>query len=373
MTPLFVSYYTRGSPYEAEAQALSEGLRAFGLSHEICGVTPRGSWEKNCAYKPTFILDMLVKHPGTPIVWVDADARIRRRPDLFDSLDCDIAFHRKGGEELLSGTLYFGPTKAAMEILREWQSRCADNPLEWDQRCLDSVVKENRPGARFGELPASYVSIFDAHMSDAPVILHMQRSRKHHRHVGFQKSATILCPGESLALCDPKPDHLTIGVNRAALAHRCDWWAAMDYPMVRDHCHTVHAQNLLSRKQTIEDTRRKGWVNGFAEVVEIESVQAQFCPPGFEPRLTASCALLFAAKCGCTTIKVYGADWQGTKDYDGVEAGEDRTNERWAKERHEWEDVLIPWLAEQGVKVERHFVCPPGGVAFPAGTQISCV
>lgn len=353
MNPLFVSYFTRGSPYEAEAAALSESLHEFRIPNCIEGVTPLGSWEKNCAYKPTFIGRMMDAHPGRPIVWIDADARLRRFPDLFGKLSCDVAFHRKSGE-LLSGTLYFAPTKASRGIVERWQKSCAEDSRAWDQHCLQSVVQENLPGAVFGELPASYVSIFDAHMCDEPVIEHMQRSRKLKKHANLVRHVAILCPGESLAEHKPEAAHLTIAVNRAALAFECDVWAAMDYPMIRDNWRDVRGYpTLLSRRQTIEDIgRQPERLHRFNGVIAVEDVVPKLQPPT-ETFLTASFALMYAVERGAMKIKVYGADWYGTKDYDGIEAGENRTEDRWAKERHEWEDVLLPWLTEQGVKVER--------------------
>lgn len=63
-------------------------------------------------------------------------------------------------------------------------------------------------------------------------------------------------------------------------------------------------------------------------------------------------AVLLAFSLGATTIDVYGADWTGTRDYDGVEAGENRTPDRWDAERHDW-DILTAWLNERGVIARR--------------------
>lgn len=117
------------------------------------------------------------EHPGRPIVWLDADARVRRPPSLFDSLDCDVAAHWKDGEELLSGTLYIGANDTATELLQEWLTDCQSNPGEWDQRCLQAVLNSSRR-FRIQTLPADYTAIFDAGMSDHPVIEHLQASRR---------------------------------------------------------------------------------------------------------------------------------------------------------------------------------------------------
>lgn len=180
MTPIFVSFFTAGTPYEAEAAELAATLRAFDLPCDIQPLEPQGKWVWNCGMKSMFVRNMMLKHPERSIVWLDADARVRKLPTLLDSLDCDVAFHRRCGE-LLSGTLFFAPTSAAWETVRLWEAACETRPDEWDQRVLDDIVKENVPVARFGELPASYVQIFDAKDMGDPddaVILHTQASRR---------------------------------------------------------------------------------------------------------------------------------------------------------------------------------------------------
>ena len=176
MTPLYVSFFTER--YAAHARDLVETLREFGLAHEVVPVTARGEWVANCAYKPTFLREMRTRHPKRPLVWLDADARIRQYPGWFDDLDCDLAAHRRGGVELLSGTLYFGPRIEATELMRAWAVEQAFFPDQWDQRTLD-IVLGKVPGLKVETLPASYVKIFDAKdMGDDTVIEHLQASRQ---------------------------------------------------------------------------------------------------------------------------------------------------------------------------------------------------
>lgn len=176
MTPTFVSFFTPA--YAAEAAGLVETLDAHGLRHDVVGVPGFGKWTHNCAYKPSFILGMMNKWPGVPLVWLDADARIRQPPTLFDSLDCDVAFHRRHGVELLSGTVYLAPTAPARQLLERWRAECQFFPDQWDQVTLD-VVLPTVPGLRVGALPGSYVRIFDGDdMGPDVVIEHRQASRR---------------------------------------------------------------------------------------------------------------------------------------------------------------------------------------------------
>lgn len=162
-------------------------------------------------------------------------------------------------------------------------------------------------------------------------------------------TALILCPGESLASYVPQPADLVLTVNRAGLAHESDVWCALDYLMIRDNALDVMGNpRLLSRRQTICDTA--GWLGRFPAVMAFEDFPT---PNGFRDMKTMFAAALYAAAQGATSIKVYGCDWMGTKDFDGTEAGEDRTETRWAKEQVAWDSVIVPWLEQRGVSVER--------------------
>ncbi len=189
--PLFVSAFSKGTGYAAEADQLAYTLRALALEHVIVPFESRGSWVKNCAIKPEILLaerahdgnrDLWSRTTLRPVVWLDADARVRSYPELFDGLECDVAFHRKAGRdprgELLSGTLYFGATENAGRLLELWRRECAANPGVTDQRVLDECVLDMR-GLEIVKLPATYCQIFDL-MKDAgtPVIEHMQASRR---------------------------------------------------------------------------------------------------------------------------------------------------------------------------------------------------
>lgn len=177
----FVSYYTPA--YRHEAMALIDTLEAFGLPHVVTEVADRGTWERNCALKPTFIRHHIIR-TDAPVVWVDADARIVQRPELFFNdengyprLRCDVAAHYRWGEELLSGTLYFSGTFRASEICRIWARECEASPGEWDQKVLQRILADGDWDVE--RLPASYTAVFDdPKMTGDAVILHTQASRR---------------------------------------------------------------------------------------------------------------------------------------------------------------------------------------------------
>lgn len=166
-------------------------------------------------------------------------------------------------------------------------------------------------------------------------------------------NAVLLCPGPSLAALDALPPcDVSMAVNRAALRfHGIDWWATLDYPTVKWHKDQVTAPNLLSIRQTITDLGCR--LQQFRQILAFEDI-ADFCPPDLKAQtFSATAGLVGLAYLGAKRIDVYGADWQGMADWDGKEAGENRKDERWAREAYLWNGI-VHYLAGQGVEVHRH-------------------
>ncbi len=162
----------------------------------------------------------------------------------------------------------------------------------------------------------------------------------------------ILCPGPSLAHYDAGDfAGTTIAVNRAAMAHRCDVWAACDYPTIRDfHEQVIGSPILLTRRQTWEDVGRRVKLTPTL----IEDL-FDYLPPNNLPwtLYTANVALVYAAKMGATQIDIFGADWKPeAPDFDGVSVALDRSAERFRNETIIW-GRIVEVLAGRGVRVNR--------------------
>jgi hypothetical protein len=194
--PVFVSYYTENTGYEEEAKRLRASCYRLGLKHDIKPVPNLGSWEKNTSYKPTFIKQMLKKHEGQKVVYVDADAEFVDFPDFFKNIDAEkheIAAHyrewpnRLENKELLSGTIWFSNSDKCKKVVDIWEKHCEMKPDMWDQRALQHVINNIQSCDSLGvfDLPASYCAIFDQNMSSKPVILHHQASRRLKRAVAI--------------------------------------------------------------------------------------------------------------------------------------------------------------------------------------------
>lgn len=187
--PLYVSFYTIGNGYEAEAAELVRSLVAHRLPHCVRGVRLHGStWRSATQYKAEFLRDMQNKYPDRPLVWLDADARVRARPRLFDYLDCHFAAHWYRHAEMLSGTLYFAPGETARKLVEQWIARNLEKP---DGRCAEqrnlARVAARTRGLRVLNLPAEYAWIDGGREVDMsaraygrrhPVIVQEQASRR---------------------------------------------------------------------------------------------------------------------------------------------------------------------------------------------------
>ncbi len=180
-------------------------------------------------------------------------------------------------------------------------------------------------------------------------------------------NAVILCPGPSLARLrrwrrhersksdpglEPSPN-LLIAVNRAALAFHCDVWAAGDWPLIQNCRDEVNPRTTLLTTRNAKQnlwSRAKEW-SGSTHLLED---LFDYCPRRLRYAMyTATFALVYAAWRGARRIEVYGADWDGSEDYDGMQAGQNRSKRRWNDEGAIWENLLVPWLAERDVSVER--------------------
>lgn len=197
----FVSYYT--DLYAWDAEQLIKSLARQGIQDFKVERRPQlGSWERNTQYKASFILEKLLE--GDPVVWTDADSRIKQYPPLFDTLTCDVAFFYLKKDQvpefelpknsilsqelvnrdgyLQSGTMFFNYTPKTIELLNTWISINEQDHVQWDQWTLQVAV-DMVLGLDVGILPPEYnwidgisTNIFG---SRKPVIEHLQASRKY--------------------------------------------------------------------------------------------------------------------------------------------------------------------------------------------------
>jgi len=186
--PIVVSFYTENTHYEDEANRLRASLHRFGLEYDVQPRPNMGGWKKNNDYKPKFILEMMEKHPGRDIVWLDSDAVVMAYPELWDDTDIGVGVHTVDWAlyrdhhtklETLAGTVYVGAKSKG--FVKKWIELMNKNPKLQDNHALQKLVET----VKVTQLPASYCQIFDTMAAAGePVVEHTQASRRLKKEVG---------------------------------------------------------------------------------------------------------------------------------------------------------------------------------------------
>lgn len=193
-------YYTGNTPYE---HIIREYLETSCIKHKIpftiAGIPDYGSWYKNTAYKPKFVMEMLNSNPKDEcIVLLDADSTIEKYPILFDEIpeEYDIAFHvldwnswyghTNNIKELLTGTMFLRNNDKVRKLCEEWFD-IAWNTMEWEQKVLQKILDKH--DVKCYNLPIEYCYMksrpgdLEPLVKADPIILHYQASRKYKRSV----------------------------------------------------------------------------------------------------------------------------------------------------------------------------------------------
>lgn len=180
---LVVSFHT--PTYTEHAKRLRESCEKHGLRYWIEPMKDQGSWEANCAKKPSFILKAM-RASGEPVLWLDADAVVERDiAGMFDFLpdaQPDFAcWHNPKAPDKIrfrSGTVWLNQTPMGYRLATAWAGRCYENPQTWDQEHLFHAWNSIRSGLKEWWLDVSYSHIFDEDDGCKPHITHYQASRE---------------------------------------------------------------------------------------------------------------------------------------------------------------------------------------------------
>lgn len=192
LRPVVCGFYTRGTRYKEEAEAMARSAVAFGLDVSLVDVENLGDWKANTDQKPEAIRYALQKL-NRPIAFVDADARFKAYPALFDAFaegdselglsffdwDAFPADPRKG-RELSSAVMLLKNTTPVWALLDTWIRALANSGRTWEQRVLQEILSNYAgPTLKTVELPMRYNQIFDSMSSlGLPVIEQLQASRR---------------------------------------------------------------------------------------------------------------------------------------------------------------------------------------------------
>ena len=185
-----ICFYTANTPYEQEVENLRISCENHEVDAHIEAKSSAGSWEKNVALKPFFILEKLL-HFQSPILWIDADAVFLQKPDFSLFMESDLSlrtnqlFVQDKRFSLCGGTIFINYTRAGVEFVEKWCKRCNEQieretvPFI-DQITLYEELQENN-NVKLFPMPISYCKIYDIDsffINDEDVIIeHRQASR----------------------------------------------------------------------------------------------------------------------------------------------------------------------------------------------------
>lgn len=137
----------------------------------------------------------------------------------------------------------------------------------------------------------------------------------------------VLCPGPTLAITWPSQGvgciGPIIGVNRAVNYTACDW-AIVGDAVTFTRLRALPLRGLVSFNDVLRDQLPANWQR--LERLAWEDLPH---PPYGHVQWGLEAALLLARHLGGTDVRLYGVDWAGVHDYDGVEGIDDRSESRW--------------------------------------------
>lgn len=191
--PAEYSWLEGGQPYIAcgfytpnylpQILNLKASLEKHKINHFLKRYDPVGGWEANTRLKPVFVDYCLAKFPGTDIVYLDADAVVRKPLTAFDTMASDVTmlFHptREHGKWYLrisAGTLAVRNTPGGRKFAALWKGGEAKAGLATVDEDLVYMAFDDMAGVSITVLPKDYYKVFDAPGTD-PTIEHFQASR----------------------------------------------------------------------------------------------------------------------------------------------------------------------------------------------------
>lgn len=176
---LFVSYYT-SDLYRRFGEKMKASVERFGLECVLAPEKDRGDWYVNRSMMPTFILDQMNKHPEHEAVcWLDCDAIMHKRPDLFldPAADFDCAgYPDQMAKEVLWATLYFRNNEKGQKALTNWIGEVAKSPAIPHHGSYRQALR-NVPDIKVKVLDVEYCCIKRFYPACDPVIENSAISR----------------------------------------------------------------------------------------------------------------------------------------------------------------------------------------------------
>ena len=174
-------FYTES--YRDHALSLKHSLEQFGLNYYFKQVEDAGYWEANTRIKPHFVLECLQKFPNLDVLYLDADAIVKKPLDYFNTITADIAVYETKGlpgmsHDYLTGTIFFKNTPQTLVLVEQWITEQVDGKqTQVDQDSLDEAMKKLKSTLTIEPLSPGYIKIFDKNYDGDIYIEQYQASR----------------------------------------------------------------------------------------------------------------------------------------------------------------------------------------------------
>jgi Nucleotide-diphospho-sugar transferase len=175
------AFYTPN--YLEQVLSLKASLDALGLNYFLKRYERAATWEATTRIKPVFVDHCLSRFPKYDVLYLDADAVVRREPTFFDTVSTDVCLLLNAVKpakthfiRIAAGTLLVRNTEGGRRFARAWKAEEANASMLSLDEDLIYMALPKLEGVTFTALPQVYTKIFDKPGAD-PVIEHFQASR----------------------------------------------------------------------------------------------------------------------------------------------------------------------------------------------------
>lgn len=165
--PLIISFYTNDWEYPSYGDKLKKQCDDLGLDHHIVEREGTDSYLSNCRMKPAFILECM-RQFKRPLLWIDVDGGILKKPEFFVDLDVDFAAKKmppNRNREWHVGTMWFNYSDNCLFFVTKWDEITNTNKHPTDESGLQECWDLYKNNITSTDIPEDYFLIKKANNS----------------------------------------------------------------------------------------------------------------------------------------------------------------------------------------------------------------